>query len=219
MLVVKNLGKRYEQAGNERWALKGVNLRVKEGEFISIIGRSGSGKSTLLNLIAGLLQPTEGEINFLDNNILNLSDKEASILRNSQLGYIMQGYSALNNLSVLENICLPFRLFQRKGEPEKQARRLLEQVGLAEYADTYPAKLSGGELKRMAIARALINKPSLLLADEPTGDLDETNTQSILSIFRSVADQGTSVLMVTHEMEALRFGDTVYRMEAGELIK
>ena len=219
MLEIENLGKRYGRDENERWALKNVQLTVEAGEFISIIGRSGSGKSTLLNLIAGLLKPTEGEIYFQGNAILNLNDKDASQLRNTKIGYVMQGNGALDHLTVLENLCLPFWLFPRKGEPRKRAEQLLKQVGLLEYADTYPKKLSGGELKRVAIARALMNEPALLLADEPTGDLDESNTKNILALFRDIADQGTCVLMVTHEMDALSYGDKVYRMEAGQLIK
>lgn len=219
MLEIKGLGREFHQGDRKVWAVKDIDLTVSKGSFLSIVGRSGSGKSTLLNLIAGLLEPTVGEIVLDGSNMANLLDKEASLMRNSQIGYIVQGRSALGNLTVLENVCLPFYLFQRVGNAEKKALELIERVGISHLKNAYPAQLSGGELKRMAIARSLINSPKLLLADEPTSDLDSENTEGIMTLFRKIADQGTTVMLVTHEAETLRYGDTVYRMEAGSLKK
>ena len=219
MLEIRNLEKKFVQADREFWAAKDVNLSVSEGDFISIIGRSGSGKSTLLNMIAGLLEPTKGQILLDNKDITSLSDEEVSIYRNTDIGYIMQGKSLLKNLTVLDNVLLPYYLFSRDEDITKRALELLDQVGILHLKDTYPSKLSGGELRRVAIARALINNPKLLLADEPTSDLDSENTAEIMKLFQKISSKGTAVIMVTHELDTLRFGNDVYRMDGGSISK
>ena len=216
-LEIHNLSRVFSHGEREFYALKDVNLVVGQGDFVNITGRSGSGKSTLLNLIAGLLTPTEGDVLWNAKTISRLSDEEASRFRNEQIGYVMQGNAALANLTVWENICLPWHLYFREGEVGERADKLLEKVGIAHLRNAYPSQLSGGEIKRMSIARALINQPGLLLADEPTGDLDTENTKEIMRLFREIADQGTMVLMVTHELDTLRYGDLTYSMEQGRL--
>ena len=216
-LELKGVGRKFLRGGREIWAVRDVNLTVAQGAFLYVIGRSGSGKSTLLNLISGLLEPTSGEILLDGKSILGLSDKEASLLRNEKIGYVLQGYGDLSNLTVWENVSLPFYLYPHAGDGEARAEKLLEQVGLTGHRRAYPAQLSGGERKRLAIARALINQPQILLADEPTGDLDEENTERILQLFRTIADQGTTVIAVTHELDTLKYGDAVFQMEAGAL--
>ena len=216
-LEIRGLSRKFLQGEREFYALRDVNLIVKQGDFINITGRSGSGKSTLLNLIAGLLAPTEGEVLWDGKSISRLSDEEASFFRNQQIGYVMQGNAALANLTVLENICLPWQIYPREGEIRERALRLLEQVNIACLKDSHPSGLSGGEIKRMSIARSLINQPALLLADEPTGDLDRENTEEIMKLFRKIADQGTTVIAVTHELDTLRYGDQTYSMEQGRL--
>ena len=218
-LEIKGLGKEFQQGDRGIWAVKNISLTVPDGTFLSIVGRSGSGKSTLLNLIAGLLEPTEGDILLDEKSIVNLSDEQASLLRNTQIGYIMQGRSTLKNLNVLDNVRLPFYLFPREGDITQRAEQILEQVGIGHLKQAYPAQLSGGELRRVAIARALINAPKLLLADEPTSDLDAENTEEIMKLFREIANQGTTVIMVTHELDTLRYGDEIYRMESGSIQK
>lgn len=218
-LEIKGLGKEFRQGDREVWAVKDINLSVPGGTFLSIVGRSGSGKSTLLNLIAGLLEPTEGDILLEGNSIVNLPDEQASLVRNSQIGYIMQGRSTLKTLNVLDNVRLPFYLAPREGEITQRAEQLLEQMGIGHLKQAYPAQLSGGELRRVAIARALINDPKLLLADEPTSDLDTENTEGIMRLFREIADRGTTVIMVTHELDTLQYGDEIYRMESGRIQK
>ena len=217
MLELKNLEKEFQQNDRIVHAVKAVNLSIRQGTFVAIVGRSGSGKSTLLNLVAGLLRPTRGEIWLNGKNIIDLPDEEASFFRNTEIGYIMQGRSTLASLTVLDNVRLPYYLFLRDGDVTDYARELLKQMGIADLEGAFPSKLSGGELRRVSIARALINRPKLLLADEPTSDLDTENTLEIMKLFRTITDQGTTVVMVTHEPETLHFCDKVYRMEYGSL--
>lgn len=216
-LEIRNLTKEYKQGNRSLTAVSDINLKVKEGDFISIMGKSGSGKSTLLNLIAGILFPTKGEILFDGKDITAFSDMEASGYRNLQIGYVLQGQAPIPSLTVLENVKLPFYLSERKGNPTQEAYQLLDKVGIRELADAYPKELSGGEMKRMSIARALINHPGLLLADEPTGDLDSFHTAEIIKLFQKIAVAGTAVLMVTHEEDASRQGTALYRMDSGKL--
>ena len=216
-LEIRNLSRKFQQGEREFYALKDLNLSVGQGDFINITGRSGSGKSTLLNLIAGLLRPTEGDILWNGKVVSQISDEESSRFRNDQIGYVMQGNAALANLTVWENVCLPWYIYPREGDVGARATKLLEQVGIAHLRDAYPSRLSGGEIKRMSIARALINGPEILLADEPTGDLDKENTEEIMRLFREIADQGTTVIVVTHELDTLRYGDLTYSMEQGRL--
>ena len=218
-LTIKNLEKKFKQGDREVSALSNVNLTVSEGEFISIIGRSGSGKSTFLNIISGLLEADSGQILYDGLSISDFSDEELSYIRNSKVGYIMQGKSLLSGLSVIDNVLLPFYLFKRDGDVILKARKLLKQMGILHLENAYPSKLSGGELRRVAIARALINSPEIILADEPTSDLDIENTQEIMRLLRETADSGTTVIMVTHELDTLKYGGEVYVMEEGILSK
>lgn len=216
-LVISNLEKKFILGDRTVTAVNNVNLNVSDGDFISIIGRSGSGKSTLLNMISGLLVPTGGEIILDGKDISKISDEELSYLRNSEIGYIMQGKSLLQQLTVIENILLPFYLYKREGDPLNRARKLLEQIGIAHLENAYPSKLSGGELRRVAIARALINSPKILLADEPTSDLDRRNTLEIMKLFQEISGNGTSIIMVTHELDTIGYGNRVLQMDEGLL--
>ncbi len=218
-LEIKGLQKEFSRGGKAFYAVKDINLNVIQGDFLSITGRSGSGKSTLLNLVAGLLSPTGGEIWLDGQNIFGLTDRKISYLRNSRFGYIAQGQSILANLTVLENVKLPFYFFPRQEDATKRATELISQVGIEHLANSYPKKLSGGELKRVAIARALMNRPAVLLADEPTSDLDAENTQEVMRLFQMIAKQGTAILLVTHDLDATGYSDATYRMEAGILNK
>jgi putative ABC transport system ATP-binding protein len=217
-LEVKELSKEYKRDNRPFLAVENVNLEVFDGDFIGIIGRSGSGKSTLLNLIAGLLLPTSGEILIDGDNAVSSSDEKASLVRNTLIGYIPQGQSLLANLTVFDNVRLPFYLSKREGNPDDTARELLHDLGIESLADCYPSSLSGGEMRRAAIARALINKPSILLADEPTSDLDEDNTDEIVSLFRRITKEGTAVIMVTHDLHTVKAADRSYSMDKGILL-
>ena len=219
MIKTKNISRKFSQTGREIGAVRSADLNIEKGSLISITGHSGSGKSTLLNLIAGLLKPTEGEVLINGIDITKLSEEDLAVMRNSKIGYVMQGNAALSNLTVWENVCIPFHLYLREGDVEGRAKELLDRFGILALKDSYPSQLSGGELKRMSIARALINRPEILLADEPTVDLDSENTKEIMTLFRQIADEGTTVIVVTHELDTLSYADATYVMNGGVLEK
>lgn len=216
-LEIRKLRKDYIRGETTFSAVKDVNLEVNGGDFISVVGHSGSGKSTLLNLIAGLLLPTSGEILLDGESVIISSDDKASGLRNTVIGHIPQGQSLLSNLTVFDNVRLPFYLSEREGDPSDQVHELLTGLGIGSLAGSYPKSLSGGEARRVAIARALINKPAILLADEPTSDLDAENTDEIMLLFKRIAKEGTAVIMVTHDQRTLNAVDRSYTMEDGVL--
>lgn len=217
-IEVKKLTREYARKNELFKAVSEVSLNVEKGEFVNIIGRSGSGKSTLLNMIAGLLTPTSGKIEIDGSDIFSMKDGEASKFRNSKIGYISQGSSALSSLTVLDNVRVPYHLRNRGKDSVKPAWVRLKQTGISHLSYVYPKQLSGGELKRVAIARALINNPDYVIADEPTGDLDAETTLEIMKLLKGVADNGTGVIMVTHELDVLGFGSRTYLMADGTLV-
>jgi putative ABC transport system ATP-binding protein len=201
LLDVKNVTKTYKRGKAEFNAVDNVSLSLSVGELVVINGQSGSGKSTLLAIIAGLLPLTSGNVILDDEELGSMSDKRLSELRNKKIGFIPQGHCLLDSFTVLDNLVLPFRLTKRGGDPYERAKQLLERVGIAHLAAQYPVQLSGGELRRAAIARGLINNPKLLIADEPTGDLDPENALNIFALFAEIAGDGSAVLVVTHEAQ------------------
>lgn len=218
LLQCIQITRRYERKGKVLCtAVKDAGFDVSKDDFISIIGKSGSGKSTLLNMIAGLLRPTAGTILLEGNEIWAGDEGKIAFLRNSKLGYIPQGVSLLGNLTAMDNVRLPHFLHKREGDGVKRAEALLERVGLKGYEGRYPSELSGGEMKRVAIARALMNDPVLLLADEPTADIDEETTESIMELFAEICSDGTAILMATHELENIKYGKRVLKMSGGVL--
>ena len=216
-IEIRNLAKVYVQGDTHIHVLDSVDFLIKSGEFISITGRSGSGKSTLLNIVAGLTLPTSGTVFLDENDIFRMNDAELSQYRNARIGYVPQISSVLPNLTILDNVRLPFHLAKREGDSTERAHLLLELVGLDEMANRMPKRLSGGQVKRVAIARALMNKPNFLLADEPTGDLDVQTTKEIMSIFKMIVKEGISVLMVTHDLESAESADRYFTMSCGIL--
>jgi len=216
-IEVKNLVKQYTRGGRQIDVLKGINLSVSSGELISVTGRSGSGKSTMVNIIAGLTMPTLGNVFWDGKDIFTFSDREMSLYRNATIGCVPQGHSALSSLTVLDNVRLPFHFARHEGDSTEEANALLKQFHIEPLADSLPKSLSGGELKRMAIARAMINKPDFLLVDEPTGDLDTRTTRIIMGIFRKAADEGTAVLMITHDSDTVNYADKNFIMDNGVL--
>ena len=214
-LFAENINKEYYRHRRKITALQPTGFEASEGEFAVILGRSGSGKTTLLNILAGLLTPGGGNIRYDDTDIYSLSDKELSAFRSRHIGYIPQGHSLVGSLTVRENILLPAAL--AGSEPVEDADVLLEKLGLSELADAYPKELSGGELRRAAIARALINSPEVIFADEPTNDLDDENTGAVFELLKKLAGEGHTVIAVTHDSAAADFADTVYRMDSGML--
>lgn len=196
----------------------GINLEVTPGEFIIIIGRSGTGKSTLLNLAGGLIRPSSGEVYIGDVNLWSLNDKELSLLRNKKMGFIFQYPSLLPSLTTLENVALPAFFGAGKKDAYDHATKLVKMMGLGDRMGAYPRQLSGGEQKRVSIARALINQPEILLADEPTADLDERTEQEIMAMMRDVNETGVTIMMVTHSSELIANATRVLTVDNGALV-
>ncbi len=219
VLCLKDLCRQFIRGGRSFYAVDHVDLTVNEGDFVTIIGRSGSGKSTLLSLCAGMLPASSGSVALNGTELSGKSDAELSRLRNDGIGYIPQDAPALPALTVLENVMLPCCLWRHGGDTEGAARLLLERFGIAGLADSMPAELSGGELRRAMIARALINRPRLLIADEPTSDLDVENSRAVMAEFARLNAEGLTVLIVSHDLETMKYGLRVYSMESGKLTK
>ena len=219
MMELQAVTKVYEQGRRSVQAVRGVSLKIADGEFVSIMGPSGSGKSTLLHLLGALDTPTTGRALFRGRDLQTLSDRERSLLRRSQIGFVFQFFNLLPTLTGMENVALPLLL---AGERRSQARKLalgsLERVGLLDRADHFPEEMSGGEMQRVAIARALVAEPEAVLCDEPTGNLDSENSKEILSLLRSLPEAGRrSVVVVTHDPAAAAYGDRLVRIRDGRV--
>ena len=198
-------------------AVHPLDIALEAGQLTVITGHSGSGKSTLLSMLAGMLPPTAGTVRLGEADLYAMRDEERSRLRNERIGLIPQGHTALRSLSVLENVLLPSVLYAKVEPPREHAEELLDRVGLGDLAQARPNELSGGELRRVAVARALLMTPSVVLADEPTAGLDARNATDVLRLLREAADGGAGVLIVTHEPEARRYADRTFAMDAGRL--
>ena len=219
IIKTENLSKSFKRGSNTLYAVKNVNFTLEEGDFVNIIGRSGSGKSTFLNLLSGLLKPTEGKIFAKGKDMSDFSDKEISKYRNEVIGFVPQSLGTLPNLNVLENVSLPYYLFKRDDSAYEKAAMLLDEMGILHLKDDFPKNLSGGELKRVLIARSMINSPELLILDEPTSDLDKNTTMEIMDLLKKINSKGTALIVVTHELDILKYGNTLCQMEDGSLIK
>ena len=219
IIKAENLSKSFKRGSNTLFAVKNVNFTLEEGDFVNIIGRSGSGKSTFLNLLSGLLKPTEGKIFAKGKDMSDFSDREISKYRNEIIGFVPQSLGTLPNLNVLENVSLPYYLFKRDDSAYEKAAMLLDEMGILHLKDDFPKNLSGGELKRVLIARSMINSPELLILDEPTSDLDKNTTMEIMDLLKKINSKGTALIIVTHELDILKYGNTLCQMEDGSLIK
>ncbi len=218
MIELKNACKSYRQGAREVHALRNISLSIKKGEFLSVMGPSGSGKSTLLNLIGGLDQPSSGEI-FIDNRPLHgISDDELTLIRRRKVGFIFQFFNLLPILTAAENVSLPLLLEGISfSEIKPKAVKLLSQMGLGSRTEHRPEQLSGGEMQRVAIARALITNPAVLLADEPTGNLDSHTSEEIFLLIKSLNEQGQTIVMVTHDSKAAAYGTRIITLKDGGL--
>jgi len=217
MIKVINLHKIYGQGTAAVHALKGINFEVKAGEFIAIMGRSGSGKSTLLHMLGLLDKPTSGEIYIEGKNVGKLSTEEMSAFRLKQLGYVFQEYSLLSEMTIHENVYLPTLCLNQK-DGKQRARELLDTVGVSNRLKHYPNAVSGGEQQRASIARALINRPRILFADEPTASLDMASAKVVLELFRHLNKEfGQTIVMVTHEPEDRKYVDQVIWLKDGSI--
>jgi putative ABC transport system ATP-binding protein len=200
MIELKSIRKTYRQGSTAIHALDGIDLHIAQGEFIAIMGPSGSGKSTLLNVLGGLDRPDSGHYRLAQDEISALDDDAASAVRNRRIGFVFQSFHLLPRLTVLENVLLPQR-YARAPDPDApaRARALLERIGLGKRLDHLPGQLSGGQLQRAAIARALLNEPDLLLADEPTGNLDSNSAADVMALLRELHAGGQTLVLVTHD--------------------
>lgn len=219
ILQATDLKKYYGSGENQVKALDGVSLQVQRGEFVSIVGTSGSGKSTLLHMLGGLDNPTSGQIMIDGKDISELSKEELCIFRRRKIGFVFQSYNLVPVLNVYENIVLPVELDGNKVD-EKYVEQIIELLGLTEKKKSLPSQLSGGQQQRVAIARALASKPAILLADEPTGNLDSKTSQDVLSLLKVTGEKfSQTIMMITHNEEIAQMADRVLRIEDGKLVK
>jgi ABC-type lipoprotein export system ATPase subunit len=217
MIEATGLTRIFRTGSSEVRAVDDAHLAVHAGEFILILGRSGSGKSTLLGMLAGLIRPTSGTIRVLGMDIGSLPDDTLSDLRAREIGFVFQFSGLLPTVTVLENVMLPTLFAPERPDARARALGLLGKVGLSDRADAYPRTLSSGEMKRVAIARALMNEPSLLIADEPTGDLDVDTEYEIMELFRNLNAEGMTIVMVTHNPDLVQYATRTFGMDRGRL--
>ena len=219
LVQVQDLKKTYETGSVRFEALRGVSLDIPSGDFVAIMGQSGSGKSTMLHIVGGLDKPTTGSVSVADQRLDSMSETELAIFRRNQIGFVFQFFNLVENLSVRANVELPALLERRKKKDIRQrSTELLERLGIADQADKHPWELSGGQQQRVAIARAFINRPTLLLADEPTGNLDSASGDEVLGILRDFNAQGQTILMVTHAASAAALANCVLFIRDGLLV-
>ena len=218
MIAVKNLSKTYDSGTLSVTALREVSFQIEKGEFIAIMGPSGSGKSTLMNLLGCLDLPTTGSYHLEDVDIGSLKPNQLAEVRNQRIGFVFQSFNLLPRATALENTELPL-LYGRVANSTELAMQALERVGLKHRAQHKPTELSGGEKQRVAIARALVNKPAIILADEPTGNLDSVTGEEIMSLFHELNDEAVTLILVTHETEIAQQAKRIIQMKDGRIIK
>ncbi len=219
MIDIRELTKVYRVGDVDVHALRGVNLSVDRGEFVSVVGPSGSGKSTLFHILGGLTPPTSGEIHIDGRDLLKMTDAERTNLRKTTVGFVFQKYNLLPTLTAEENIAIARDIAGRGQEKDPQFEEVLRMLGIEGRLHHKPRALSGGEQQRVAIARAIVNGPAILLADEPTGNLDTENSQIVLGLLRGLNDRlGQTILMITHDPEAASYGDRIVRMRDGRIV-
>lgn len=217
ILRTENLKKYYGRGTNQVKALDGVNLTVEEGEFVSIVGTSGSGKSTLLHMLGGLDRPTEGKVFVDGEDIFKLKEDALTIFRRRKIGFVFQSYNLVPVLNVYENIVLPIELDGVQVDKD-HVMKIMQVLGLTEKIHSLPGQLSGGQQQRVAIARALATKPAILLADEPTGNLDSKTSQDVLGLMKVTGEQfGQTIVMITHNEEIAQLADRIIRIEDGKI--
>jgi len=216
MIELDDITKVYKMGQTEVVALNGIDLRIEQGEMVSIIGPSGSGKSTLMNIIGCLDKPTSGQYRLEEIEVSKLSDNKLAEIRNKKVGFVFQSFNLLPRTTALANVELPL-IYGGAGNRRQRVLQALESVGLAQRAHHRPSELAGGEQQRVAIARALINNPSLILADEPTGNLDTQTSKEIMLLFQELNGQGITIILVTHEPDIAAYTQRIIRMRDGKI--
>lgn len=219
VIEAKGISKEYSQGGKKFYALKDINFDLKEGQDLVIMGTSGSGKSTLLNLISGLDRPDKGSVHIDGKDINKMSDEEISRFRNATIGFVFQAYNLIEYLSATENVAYPMIISgANKNKAFEKARVLLSKLGLKDKLNAYPNQMSGGEMQRVSIARSLINDPKIILADEPTGNLDKESTDQVLDTFREINKNNVSIVIVTHDPRVTTKFTNVINLDHGEIL-
>ncbi|WP_346355487.1 ABC transporter ATP-binding protein [Azotosporobacter soli] len=219
-VVIADVRKTYVTGAGEFEALRGIDLEIQNGEFVAVVGKSGSGKSTLINMITGIDRPSGGEVWVAGTPVHQLTENQIAVWRGRTVGVVFQFFQLLPTLTVLENVMLPMDfcdMFKASERPQR-AKELLDMVGVANQADKLPANLSGGQQQRVAIARSLANDPPLLVADEPTGNLDHRTADSVIELFGELTRAGKTILMVTHDAELARRGSRIVTVDEGQVV-
>ncbi len=220
MIELQNITKKYRTSDIETTALNDLSLTINEGEFVSIMGTSGCGKSTLLNIIGMLDKPNNGEYKFNETNVTGLSEAERTALRKSSIGFIFQNFNLIDELSVFDNVALPLQYLNiSKAERKAKVEAVLEKMGIAHRAKHYPSQLSGGQQQRVAVSRAVVTEPKLVLADEPTGNLDSHFGKEVLDILCSLNESGTTIVMVTHSKNDAKYSKRIIELYDGKLLQ
>jgi len=219
IVVTRDLTKVYRRGASEVRAVDGISLSVNAGEFMAIMGRSGSGKTTLLDLLGCLLRPTDGALAIDGRSVIGASDGELATIRRERIGFVFQEFNLIPTLTAIENVMLPLRYGPRRPNGRQEAEALLELVGLRERASHRPTELSGGEQQRVAIARALVNEPAVILADEPTGELDSATSETLMGTLRGLnRERGVTIIIVTHDAGVAGATDRVVRLSDGKVV-
>ena len=216
MLELENIAKVYKAGQTEVLALRGISCRINSGEMVSIVGPSGSGKSTLMNIIGCLDRPTSGRYRLDGTEVSELDDNQLAEIRNKKIGFVFQSFNLLSRTTALANVELPL-IYSGASNRRQRALQVLESVGLAHRVTHRPSELAGGEQQRVAIARALVNNPSLILADEPTGNLDTQTSQEIMTIFKQLNEQGMTIVLVTHELDIAAYTQRTIKLRDGQI--
>lgn len=220
LIELKNIKKTYKTGAIEYTALKNINLIVNKNDYIALMGTSGSGKSTLMNILGALDTPTAGSYQLRGESVDSLNDEELSVFRNKEIGFVFQTFNLLPKLNAIENVALPLLYANvSKKERTERAIEMLKKVGLAEQINNKPNEMSGGQRQRVAIARALINNPSIILADEPTGNLDSKTSLEVMNFFKSLHEAGNTIILVTHELEIAKYAQKTIVLKDGEIIQ
>ncbi|CAH2030392.1 ABC transporter ATP-binding protein [Trichlorobacter ammonificans] len=219
LIKIENLKKRYTSGDDVVEALRGVDIEIAEGEFITIMGQSGSGKSTLLSVLGGMNHPTSGEVEMAGVKLYELAGEKLADFRAQNLGFVFQSFHLIPYLTAAENVMLPLAIVSMKSADKRAAAAAaLERVGLGGKLDRLPNQLSGGEQERVAIARAIVNNPGILLADEPTGNLDSATSDGVMALFRELNDAGQTIVMVTHNPDNGRYADRTIQLKDGRVV-
>lgn len=219
LIDLQNINVLYGEKEGRMHALKDVSLQIEKGEFVTVVGKSGCGKSTLLNILGGIKRPDQGSYLF-DGKVTNdMKEKEKAVFRNKNVGFVVQHFALIQEKTVYDNIMLPLNYQKmKKQEKHQKVQQMMEWMEIAEKKYNYPYELSGGQCQRVAIARALVTEPQLILADEPTGALDEENGQKIVNILKKINEKGTTIIMVTHDMDMAKQGKRCIHMKDGRIV-